>query len=126
MLVDAEPSQIAVKIFAILGRFEVAIGNAPIGDRASHAMHELLDGVLALGRVDLAVEIFADHNVGGELTPGRRNLTGRLFKEHLAIFALDGRRAQIPLGRVKRARHIRGAERGRDLDGHPGSVAGGV
>ena len=111
VLVHAEPGQVAVEVFAVLLRLEVAVGDAPVGDRAGDAVDELLDGVLALGRVDLAVEILAHHHVGGQLAPGGRNLTGRLLEEHLAVFPLDRRRPQLPFGGVERAVHVHRAER---------------
>ena len=64
VLVHAEPGEITVEVLAVLRRLEIAVGDAPVGDRAGDAVHELLHGVLAFGRVDFAVEILADHHVG--------------------------------------------------------------
>ena len=125
VLVDAQPGEIAIEVFAVLPRAEVAVLDAPVGDRAGHAMHELLDGVLPLGRVDFAVEVLAHDDVGRQLAPGGRNLARRLLEEHLAVLPLDRRRPQLPFGRVKRALDLRGAERRLDRKRLPGRPAGG-
>ena len=69
VLMEAEPGQIAIKILAIFGAGEIAVLQAPIGDRAAHAVDDLADAMLALRRVDLAVEVFTHHDVGGQLAP---------------------------------------------------------
>ena len=114
VLVDAQPGEIAVEVFPILARLEVAVGNAPVGDRSRDAVDKLLDGVLALRRVDLAVEVLADDDVRRQLGPGGGNLTGRLLEEDLPVLTLDRGRPQIPFGGVERRRHVGGAEGGGD------------
>ena len=103
VLMDAEPGQIAVEVFAILSGLEVAIGDAPVGDRAGHSVHKLFDRMLPLRGVDLPVEILADHDVGGQLAPCRGDLTGRLLKQRLAIFTLDHGGSKLPFGGIERA-----------------------
>ncbi len=120
VLVHAEPGEIAVEVFAVLLRFKVAVLDAPVGDRAGDAVHELLDRVLPFGRVDLAVEVLAHDNVRGQLAPGGRDFTGRLLEEHLAVLPLDGGRAELPLRRVEGARDVRRTEGRPDLDRLPG------
>ena len=117
VLVDAEPGQVAVEILAILTGLEVTVGNAPIGDRAGHAMDQLPDRVLPLRSVDLAVEVLAHDDVCGQLTPGSRNLTGRLLEEHLAVFPLDRGSPEFPFGGVKRAFDVDRTERRVDFEG---------
>jgi hypothetical protein len=117
VLVDAQPGQVTIEVFAVLLGLEVAVGQAPVGDRAGHAVDELLDGVLPLGRVDLAIEILADHHVGGQLAPGGRDFTGRLLEEHLAVLPLDCGGAEFPFGRVERTVHLGRAEGGADFEG---------
>ena len=109
---DAEPGKIAVEVLTILTRLEVAVGNSPVGDRPRDAVDELLDGVLALGGLDLAVEVLADDDVRRQLAPGGRDLAGRLLEEDLPILPLDRGRPQIPFGRVEGAGHVGGAEGG--------------
>ena len=116
---DAQPGEISVEVFAILTRLEVAVGDPPVGDRPGDAVDELLDGVLALWRVDLAVEILADDDVGRQLRPGGGDLAGRLLEEDLPVLPLDRGRPQIPFGGVKRRRHIGGAKSGRDRERLP-------
>ena len=55
---------------------------------------------LALGRAHLAVEIFADDDVGGGLGPVRRDLDVRLFEDDRAFIVADGGGAELPLDLV--------------------------
>ena len=123
MLVDAEPGKVAVEVLAVLLGLEIAVGGAPVGDRAGDAMHELLDGVLPLGSVDLAVEVLANDHVGGQLAPGGGNLAGRLLEEHLAVLPLDRGRPQLPLRRVKRTLRLDRAEGGMDVERRPSGAS---
>ena len=117
---DAEPGQIPVEVLTVLWCLEIAVGNAPVGNRAGHPVYQLLDGVLSLGRMDFTVEILADDHVGRQLTPGGRNFAGRLFEEQLAIFALDGGCPELPFGRVEWTVHLDRAEGGLDGERLPG------
>ena len=114
VLVDAQPGEIAVEVLAILTRLEVAVGDPPVSDRPGDAVDELLDGVLALGGVNLAIKVLADDDVRRQLGPGGGDLAGRLLEEDLPVLPLDCGRPQIPFGGVKRRRHIGRAEGGRD------------
>ncbi len=71
--------QLVAEVIRIVARFEIAPIRAPIGDGVHDAMHQLPDAVLAIGRAHFAVEIFADHDVGGRLGPVGRHL-------HLVLF----------------------------------------
>ena len=71
---QAEPGQLAVEALAVFGRGEVAVVDAPVGDRAADAVDQLPDARLAFGGADFAVEILADDDVGGQLAPGGGNL----------------------------------------------------
>ena len=124
MLVDAEPGKVAVEVLAVLLRLEVAVGDAPVSDGAGHTMHELLDGVLPLGSVNLAIEVLADDDVGRQLAPGGRNLARRLLEEDLAVLPLDGSGAEFPLRRVERAFSLRWAECRLDFDRDPRGCRG--
>ena len=110
MLMDAQPGEIAVEVFPILGTGEIAIRHAPIGDRAGHAVDQLANGMLPFWSVDFAVEILAHHHIGGQLAPRRRNFAGGLLKQNLAILPFDRRGAQLPFGGVKRGVGIDGTE----------------
>ena len=48
---------------------EVVLRRGPAGDGVDHAVDELLDAALALGGADVAAEVLADDDVGGELAP---------------------------------------------------------
>ena len=119
VLVDAEPGQVAVEVLAVGLRAEVAVADAPIGDRARHAVDELLDGVLPLRRVDLAVEVLAHDDVRRQLAPGGRNLTGGLLEEDLAVLPLDRRGAELPFRGVERAVDVDRTERRAHVEGRP-------
>ena len=117
---NAEPGEVTVEVFAVLWRLEVAVGNAPVGNRAGHPVNQLLDRVLALGCVDFTVEVLADDNIGRQLAPGSRNLAGRLLKQQLAVLAFDRCCAELPFGRVERTVHLDRAEGGLDGEWLPG------
>ncbi len=74
----------------------------PRRDRVHHAADQLLDAALALGRPDLAAEIFRDDDVGGLLRPGLRNLDVALLEHHLAAIVADRGSADFPLDLVER------------------------
>ncbi len=88
-------------------------------------MDQLPNARLALGRVDLAVEIFADDDVRGQLAPVCRNFAVGLLEQHFAGFALDGGGAQVPLDGVERIGNVLGAEHGIDRDPLSGGPVGG-
>ena len=69
VLVQAEPSQLAIEVFAVFGRGEIAVFSSPVGDRAAHTVDQSPNALLTLGRAVLAVEVLVDHDVGGQLTP---------------------------------------------------------
>ena len=123
VLMQAEPGELAIEAFAVFGAGEVAVFDAPIGDRAGDAVDELPDAVLALGRADFAVEVFADDDVRGQLAPERRNFAVGLLEEQLAVFAFDGGGAAVPLDGVERVGDIRGAEHGVDRQGRRVRIA---
>ena len=59
----------ALKVCEVgVGR-EVVLGLGPGRDRVDDAVDELADGGLALGRAEVAAEVLADDDVGGELAP---------------------------------------------------------
>ena len=91
VLVQAEPGQVAIEPLAVLGRGEVAVFACP--SRRSCGRR---DGSTAArcsrarGVFDFAVEVLADHDVGGQLAPRGGNFAVGLLEQHLAPFALDG------------------------------------
>ena len=111
-LVQTQPAQLAVETLAVGRRGEVTVRDAPIGDGAADAVHQLADALLALFGAHLAVEILVGHHVRGQLAPGGRDFAIGLLEEHLAPFALDGGRAKLPLDRGKRVGAVVGTEHG--------------
>ena len=106
MLMQAEPSQVAVEPLAVGGAGEVAVFETPIGDRAGHPVDQLADAVLPLLGADFAVEVFAADDVGRKLRPERGDFAIGLLEQHFAILTFDGRRADFPTYRIKGVRYF--------------------
>ena len=94
---QAEPGELAIESFAVCGAGEVAVFEAPIGDRAGDAVDELLDAVFALGRADFAVEVFAADDVRRQLAPERRHFAVGLLEDQFAVLAFDLGAADFPV-----------------------------
>ena len=75
---------------------EVAVGLGPRGDRVDDAVDELADAVLALRRADVAAEVLADDDVGGELAPEAGDLDVLLLEHRLAGLAGDAGGPVLP------------------------------
>lgn len=123
VLVQAEVDQLAIEPLAVVGGGKVAVVDAPVSDRAADPVDELLDAVLALRRVHFAVEVLADHDIGGQLAPMGRHFAIGLLKEDLAPFALDGGGAQVPGDRLERLDVDRTEQ---SVDGQPAVLAVGL
>ena len=107
VLVHAEPGQLVVES---LGRFrvcEIAVLDAPVGDRAGDAVDELAhrsfaSALVRIGAVgDVAVEILRDGDLRGELAPALRHLDVFLLEDHLAAVVGDFRGAAFPFDLVE-------------------------
>ena len=88
--------QLVAEAGGVLGRAEVALLGAPIGDGVDHAADQLAHAGLALRRADLPVKILADDDVGGGLRPVRRDLDVALLEDDRALVVADGGGAQLP------------------------------
>ena len=110
VLMNAQPRQVAVEVLAVFSRGEIAVLQAPIGDRAADAVDKLPHARLALRGAVFAVKIFVDHDVRRQLAPEYGNFAVLLFEQDLAALALDGGRPRFPLNRVKGFRHVHRAE----------------
>src|SRR6266540_460026 len=75
---------------------------APGRDRTCNAADHLLDGALALGRVEPAAEVLLGDDVGRVLRPALRELDALLLERRLLGIA-DQRVADLPLDGVERA-----------------------
>ncbi len=111
VLMQAQPSQLAIELLSVFFRGEITVFNTPIGDRTSHSMNQLANAGLAFLRADFAIKVLADHDIRRQLTPSGGNLTVRLFKQDFSRFVLDGRRAEIPLHGFKRIVDVRRTKR---------------
>ena len=96
LLRQHQVGQVIAEVGGVLDGFEVALEHAPVRDGVDHAADELAHAGLALGRAHLAVEIFADDDVGGSLGPVRRHLHVALFEDDSAFIVADGRCSQLP------------------------------
>ena len=75
---------------------EVVLRLRPRGDGVDDAVDELLDAVLALRRADVAAEVLADDDVGGELAPEARDLDVLLLEDRLAGLVGDVGGPELP------------------------------
>ena len=116
VLVQAQPGQVAVEPFAVGRRGEVAVFDAPVGDRAGDAVDELLDAVFAVGALHVAVEVLAANDVGRQLGPKGRNFAVGLLEQHFAVLAFDGGGADFPVDGVEQVLRLIGAEGRIDLE----------
>ncbi len=115
MLMQAQPRQVAIETFAVLRGGEIAVFEAPIGDRAGHSVHELPHAVFALRRADFAVEVFTADDVGSQLAPERRHFAVGLLEDQLAVFAFDLGTANFPIDGAEQIFDISRAEFGVDF-----------
>ncbi len=86
----------ALKVARSSSRGEVALGLGPGRDRVDDPVDELADAGLALRGVEVAAEVLADHDVGGELRPERRDLDVLLLEDALAALGADAGGPVLP------------------------------
>ena len=96
LLVDEEVRQLGLERLEIGVRGEVALGLRPGRDRVDDAIDELADRGLALGRVEVAAEVLADHDVGRELAPEVGDLDVLLLEDALARLVGDAGGPVLP------------------------------
>jgi hypothetical protein len=72
--VDEQVRELCLERGEVLVRGEVTLGLRPAGDRVDDAVDQLPDAPLPSGLADVAAEVLADDDVGGELAPRGRNL----------------------------------------------------
>ena len=69
---------------------------AQAGDRVDDAVDELADAGLALRRAEVAAEVLADHDVGGELAPELGDFDVLLLEDALAALVGDAGGPALP------------------------------
>ena len=79
----------------VVGR-EVVLGLGPRGDRVDDAVDELPDAGLALRRAEVAAEVLADDDVGGQLAPEVGDLDVLLLEDRLAGLVGDAGGPVLP------------------------------
>ena len=97
LLLDKEVGEVVAKGVGIFLGGEVAALLAPVGDGLGHAADEGADAALALGRADLAVEIFGGDDVGRGHGPVDGDLDILLLEDDFAAHVIDGGGAALPL-----------------------------
>ena len=95
--------QLEPEILAVRVGLEVAVLLAPVRDGVDHALDQLRDAGLALGRPEFAVEILAGDDIGGRLRPVDRDLDIALLEDDGAFIISNGGGAGLPLDIVVRS-----------------------
>ena len=96
LLVDEEVGQLGLEGGEVLVGREVVLGLGPGRDRVDDAIDELADARLALGRAEVAAEVLADDDVGGELRPEVGDLDVLLLEDRLARLVGDAGGPVLP------------------------------
>ena len=102
LLLDEQVRQVVAESVARGGGGEISAVLAPADDRIDHAADQLPHGSFALGRIQLAVEVFRRDDIGRRLRPGFGNLHIFLAEDHLPLFVADLGDAPFPFHGVKR------------------------
>ena len=111
---------VAEGLGVLIGR-EVGVLDPPVGDRVGDAVDHLLDAALALGRAEVAAEVLAGHDVGGQGRPALGELEVLLLEHGLAVLVGDGGFSQVPLDRVIRV-DVGAGESALDLEALPAGL----
>ena len=108
VLVGAEPRELVVESLPVLLCREVILLDAPVGNRARHAVDELLERVfaLAISRTAIAwrrvtIEILRCHHVDSKRAPARRELYILLLENRLAFLVADSSFTSLPLEAIE-------------------------
>ena len=116
VLMQTQIRQVAIKPIAVGRGVEIPVGQSPIGNRSRHPVNQLADAALTFVRIfGVAIEVFRDHDVGGQLRPCRRDLAIGLFEQCIAGLVLDGSRTQFPIDSVERRLAVDGTKDRIDL-----------
>ena len=97
VLADEDVDQLVVKSGAVFMSAEVALGHAPVADGFGDAGDELADSGFTLGSADLAMQIFAGHDVGGGHGPVFGDFDVFLLEDHVALGIGNLSQTEIPL-----------------------------
>ena len=85
-LIDQQPLELLVEDLGLLFVFEIAVLDAPLGDRAGDAVDDLFEGALTaalegiVAVVDVAVKVFGSKDFGGEIGESGRDFDVLLLK----------------------------------------------
>ena len=96
VLADEDVDEFVVEGCSVFGSFEIALGQSPVADGFGDAGDELADSGFALGRADLAVQVFRGHDVGRGHGPVFGDFDVFLFEDHVALGVGDLGEAEIP------------------------------
>ncbi len=95
-LVQEQVGQLIGEDASFLRAEEVAVIDAPAGDRLHHARDERFQALLACGLAQADAKIFGDHDVGGHLRPESGHFYVMLLEDHFAVFRCNARVTFLP------------------------------
>ena len=100
---DDDELQFCAERFGLFVGDEVAVTDAPVGDRVGNTIGDLLERPFALIGVGGAAEVLLSDDVGGVERPSKRELDAELLESNLAGLPVgDASVATFPLDLVKR------------------------
>ena len=94
--------QLVSKVLAVLRRSKIAVLLSPTGNRVDHALDQLRDTGLALGRPQLAVKILAGDDISSRLGPVDGYFYVPLLEDDRAFVVTDRGGSGLPLHFVVR------------------------
>ena len=97
-------AEFVVECGAVFGRFEIALGQAPVADGLGDASHQGADSGLALGRADGSVQVFRGHDVGRGHGPVFGDFDVFLLEDRVALGIGDLSECGAPIRPRRRAR----------------------
>src|SRR5438270_799331 len=102
VLAHEDMDEFVVEGGTIFGGAEIALCHSPVADGFGDAGDQLADSGFALGSPNLAVQIFAGHDVGGSHRPVFGYFDVFLLEDHVALRVGDLRKTEVPFNFVVR------------------------
>ena len=96
VLADEDVHELVVECRAVVGGLEIALRHSPVADGFGDTGNELANSGLALTGAELAVQIFAGHDIGRSHGPVFGDFDVLLLEDHVALGVGDLSEAEIP------------------------------
>src|SRR5208282_1010338 len=96
VLANEDVDELVVESGSVFGRLEVALGQSPVANGFGDPGDERADSGFALGRADLAVQVFRGDDVGRGHRPVFGNFDVFLLEDHIALRVGDLSETEIP------------------------------